>query len=346
MGSLALQFAPSIWAAFALVALWLLALGAAATVGTGGISRNTRTIAIAGAGALTALGLGWSVRGGGQEAVLLSLLSWAALTALASGVVRSLRLMRAALPEPPVMSAALGALTAGLALGDPGDVAGLASRLAVFVLVLAAALMALPYRVPERARAMGCRAGLFDCSLPAWPSGAWRDLAQWPVLLANLAMLPMMAALPLMATWCRAQSLSAQTLVMVHLAAMFGSALICRPWIERWSSSALALLCMLLLLAGAALGVGLPLPWDMVALAVLHGSAWGLAWSGQLWGPTRRAQQNASPWRASVGYAGLTLLFGIAVNNLGASGVTLVHLLIGLMALIAWLLKPRAGQNL
>lgn len=345
MGSLALQFAPSTAAAFALVALWLLALGLAAALGTGGgIRRGTRTLALGLGAALTVLGLWWSVRGGGLPAVLLALLAWAALTALASGVVRSLRLMRATPPEPPVLAAGLGALCAGWVLGDPGDLPALSTRLVLFVLVLAAVLIGLQYQVEERARAPGCRAGLFDCSLPAWPAGAWRDAGQWPLLLAGLAMLPMMAALPLMAAWCRAQAIAPQALVLLHLAAMFGPALLFRRWIARWTARTLSLLCTGLLVTGAVFALWASAPLDMLGLAASHGAAWGLAWSGQLWAPARRGQQNASPLRAAAGYAALTLAFGLAVDRLGAAGITVVHVTIGTVAMLAWLLAGLSAR--
>ena len=176
IGSFALQFAPSVSWGFALIALWLVALGAAAKVATrGGMRSWTRALALCAAVVGTDFGLWWSVHGGGLGAVLLALAGWAALTALASGVVRSLRLAQSAVPAPPVAAAALGALCAGLALGDLGDLPALANRLATFVVGTGALLVLLQSRIDEGPRAPGCRAGLFDCSLPAWPAGAWRD---------------------------------------------------------------------------------------------------------------------------------------------------------------------------
>ncbi len=323
IGSFALQFAPSMGAAFALVALWLLALGVAA--------------------ALATFGLLWSVRGGGLSAVLLALLGWAALTALASGVVRSLRLARSAMPAPPIAAASLGALCAGLVLGDPGDLVALATRLTAFVGVITVTLVLLQVQIAERPSVPGCRAGLFDCSLPAWPTGAWRDTLQWPALLAGLAMLPMMAALPLMAAWCRAQAIAPQTLVLLHLAAMFGPALLLRQWIPRWSLRTLAIICTVLLVAGAAFALWAAAPLDMLGLAVTHGAAWGVAWSGQLWAPARRGQQNASPLHAAAGYAVLTLAFGLVVDQMGATGVAAVHAALGAAAVLAWLFRAAAS---
>src|SRR6185369_1603282 len=74
----ALQLAPSASHGFALVALWLVALGAAATVATrGGLRRWTRTLALCAGVAGTAAGLWWSVHGGDLSGVLLALAGWA-----------------------------------------------------------------------------------------------------------------------------------------------------------------------------------------------------------------------------------------------------------------------------
>ena len=340
IGSLALQFSASLTLGFGLVACWLLALGAAASVATrADTQRWARACALVIAGAITALALWSSVRGGGLTAVWIALIGWAALTALASGVVRSLRLAQAAMPAPPIGAAALGALCAGLVLGDPGDLPSLAFRLAVFVAGVVVMLVLLQRRIDERARAPGCRAGLFDCSLPAWPSGAWRDPLQWPTLLAGVAMLPMMAGLPLMADWCRAESVAPQVMVLLHLVAMFGPALLLRQAIARWSPLTLAIVCTVLLLAGGAFVLWAASPLNLLGLAVMHGAAWGVAWGGQLWAPARRGQQGASPWRAALGYAALTFGFGLVVEQLGVRGVAVVHIALGLAAALAWLVR-------
>ena len=340
IGSLALQFASSLSSGFALVALWLLALGATATMATGGgMRRSKRVLALCIGAAITGFGLLATVRGGGVPALLVALLGWAALTAMASGVVRGLRLAQHALPRPPVAAASLGALCAGLVLGDPGDLPVLATRLAAFVGAAALVLVLLQRGVDDSPRAPGCRAGLFDCSLPAWPVGAWRDTLQWPTLLAGLAMLPMMAALPLMAAWCREQAIEPQAMVLLHLAAMFGPALVLRQSIARWSLHTLSIVCAFLLAAGAALVLWAATPLDWLGLVVTHGAAWGLAWGGQLWAPARRGRQGASPLRAAAGYAVLTLAFGLVVGQTGARGVATVHVALGLAAALAWLLR-------
>jgi hypothetical protein len=343
LGSFALVLAPGLASGFALIALWLLALGAAATVATRDGQRAwARRAALIVSAALAAAALLAAPRGGGLPALLLALLAWAALTALASGVVRSVRLAQPVPPGPPIGAASLGALVAGVVLADLGDLQGLALRLGALVWVAAVVLALLQPRDRAAESASRCRAGLFDCSLPAWPQGAWRDALQWPTLLAGLAMLPMMAALPLMVAWCRSQALAPQAIVALHLAAMFGPALLLRHVIARWSARQLAAVCCLCLLAGAAMALWATAPLDLLGLAFAHGTAWGLAWAGQLWAPGRRSRQGASPLRAAIGYAVLTLAFGWVVARVGAPGVAATHALLALAACAAWLFSASA----
>jgi hypothetical protein len=163
------------------------------------------------------------------------------------------------------------------------------------------------------------------------------------MLLAGLAMLSMMAALPLMAAWCRDQTIAPQAVVMLHLSAMFGPALVLRQSIARWLPRTLSIVCALLLAAGATLVLWAPAPLDWLGLAFAHGAAWGLAWSGQLWAPARRGQQGASPLRAASGYAMLTVAFGLVIEQAGAHCVALVHVALGLAATLAWLHRAAAS---
>lgn len=351
LGSFALVLSSDLGSAFALVALWLLALGAAASVATRDGARTwLRRAALMLAGLVAAGALFVAPRGTGLPALLLATLAWAGLTALASGVVRSVRLVQRSAPQPPIGAASLGALCATLVLGDVGDLQALAVRLGA--LALAAALLLALLQRGTGARAVSgaprqCRAGLFDCSLPAWPRGAWNDAVQWPTLLAGLAMLPMMAAMPLMVAWCRADMIAPQTIVALHLAAMFAPALLLRRWVLGASTQRMAALCALCLGAGALAALVLAAPWNLLVLATLHGAAWGLAWAGQLWAPGRRSQAGTSPWRAALVYALLTLAFGLLVQQLGAAGVTAAHAVLGLAASLAWLIgalvRPRRG---
>jgi hypothetical protein len=337
LGSFAMRLAPDVLGAFALVALWLLLLGAAAALAPRKPPAAwLRRTALLGAAAAAATGLLLAPRGGGLPALLLALPAWAALTALASGVVRSLRLQQAAAPAPPVGAAALGAALAALALGDPIDLQALALRLAALLVLAALLLAALQPGDAPRPAGRRCRAGLFDCSLPAWPVGAWRDATQWPTLLAGLAMLPMMASLPWMASWCRADGMAPALMVSLHLAAMFAPALLLPPALWRRAPRTLATVCAGCLAGGALWVLWAPPPWALAGLALAHGAAWGLAWAGQLWAPDRRSQAGSSPWRAALSYALLTLAFGGVVAAFGLRGVVAAHVLLGLAAALAW----------
>jgi len=343
IGSFALFIAPSASGGFALVALWLFALGATAAVATrGGMRQAAQRAALCAGGAATAGGLWWLIHGGRSDALLLTLAGWAALTAIASGVVRSLRITQAAAPKPPIVPASLGAVGAGLFLGDISDLPALALRLIVFVTAVTLALFVLRARVSVSATRQGCRAGLFDCSLPSWPAGAWRDIMQWPTLISGLVMLPTMAALPLMAEWCRADAVAPQTMVLWHLAAMFGPALILHRWIAQWSTRTLASACAALLALGAAAALWAASPLNILGVSVAQGAAWGIAWCGQLWAPERRGRQGTSPLYAAVGYALLTLAFGVLVDQAGARGVVLMHAFFGIAAVLAWLISNAA----
>jgi hypothetical protein len=343
LGSFAMVLAPSLASAFALVALWLLALGGAATMATrDGLHVGQRRLALALCAVVAAAALAWATRGGGVAALLLALLAWAGLTALASGVVRSLRLAQTVRPGPPIGAAALGALCAGLVLGDLGDLHALTLRLGLLVAAAAIVLAALQRSHGDPSPGSRCRAGLFDCSLPAWPAGAWQDARQWPALLAGLAMLPMMAALPLLVAWCRTQAIAPQAMVALHFAAMFAPAWLLRRSIAQWSVRTVSALCALCLATGAVFAIWADAPLNLLGLAVAHGAAWGLAWAGQLWAPNQRSRRGASPLRAAIGYAALTIAFGVVVEHFGAAGVAATHAALGLAACAAWLLSAAA----
>lgn len=341
IGALALELAPGPAAGLGLVALWLLALGAAAALPhPGAMSPRARVAALVLTAAITAAAMWAAPHGRGPAALLalaVALLGWATLTALASGVVRALRLQQAALPRPPVASAALGALAAALALGDPADPTALAPRLALFALATSLGLVVLQARARPAPARPGCRAGLFDCSLPAWPAGAWRDPLQWPTLLAGLAMLPMMAELPLMASWCRSEAIGPQAMVWLHLGAMFVPAWALQGALARWSLARLSFVCTGLLATGAACVLWAPAPWDWVGLAASQGAAWGLAWGGLLWAPARRGRAGSSPLAAAAGYALLTAAFGLLIEATGARGAAAAHAALGTAALGTWL---------
>ena len=58
--------------------------------------------------------------------------------------------MQAAAPSPPIAAASLGALCAGLVLGDPGDLPALSARLAAFVGAAALLLVLLQSKIEDR----------------------------------------------------------------------------------------------------------------------------------------------------------------------------------------------------
>ena len=151
---------------------------------------DARAGAVRGA-AITAIGsAGRRVHGGGLPALLLAWLGWAALTALASGVVRSLRLAQSAVPAPPIAAASLGALCAGLLLGDLADLRALSVRLAAFV-VRGAPVLVLLQRADRGASA---RAGLPRRPVRLFAAGlAGRRVAR-PAAVADAARRPRDAA--------------------------------------------------------------------------------------------------------------------------------------------------------
>lgn len=345
IGALALALTGGSASALALVALWLLALGAVAAMPRPlALSATARAPALLVAAAAAAAAMWLAPRGGGIAALIAAVLAWAALTALASGVVRALRLQPRAVPRPPVASAALGALAAGAAVGDPADAMALSLRLAAFAVAVGVLLAGLQWRAGLAGAARpGCRAGLFDCSLPAWPAGAWREVPQWPTLLAGLAMLPMMAELPLLASWCRSTAVGPAAMLWLHLAAMFLPAWLLNDAVARWPLPRLSLVCALLLGGGAGFVALAPAPWDWAGLAALHGAAWSLAWSGLLWAPARRGSAGSSPLAAAAGYALLTAAFGLLIETAGARGAAAAHAALGGVALAAWAVAVARG---
>lgn len=348
IGSFAVQTTASPVAGFAFVAAWLLAVGAAAAAPIAAFSRSRegewgRVVALCVGAALTCVALLAIPRGGGAPALVFALFGWATLTALASRIAHGLRHAPPMSPGPPITAATAGAIGAGVALGDVGNLPALSQRLAMLFAALAMALALLPQRGETRAR-RGCRAGLFDCPL-AWPPGVWRDPLHWPTRLAGLAMLPMMAALPLVAERCRPLGVPPWAAVLLQLAAMFVPALLLRNAVARWSARTLSTVCAALLVSGAAIGSFAAAPTDMLGLAVLHGAAWGLAGSGQLQAPTRHGRQDQSPLRAAAACAVLTVAFGVVVGWAGIAGVAYAHATLGVVAAFGWVAGTLAHRH-
>ncbi|WP_127996906.1 hypothetical protein [Piscinibacter defluvii] len=298
-------------AAFGLIAAWLLALGGfASLLGRLALAPGWQRLLLSVVALLALRGLAGTREGAGAAALLPPLLAWGLLVALASSTVRMLRRAAPVRPGRPVGAAAAGALLAWAVLGDPTDLTTLVPRAGALLLVAALGLAALLQGL-RAAPPGGCRAGLFDCSLPAWPAGAWREPARWPLLLGALVMLPMMAGLPQMLALCRGDALGPQAMLGMHLAAMFLPALL----LPRLRPAAAALACGALL-AGGGLAAGLDAgAWWWLVLS--QGAAWSLAWGAQLAEPAARAGPHRDPWCGAVAQAALLLALGLAVEWFG-----------------------------
>ncbi len=345
LGSLAHTLAPTSFAAFTGMALWLLALGA-------GTARAGRTVPppwllrglLLAAPAISAMACLAAPAGGGWAALGIAACGWAGTLALASAVVRACRGALPARPATPVVTAACGALLAWACLGDIGDLQALGLRLAGAVVVAGVVLAGLLPRAAAGAgpaNAVGAagapaggQAGPFDCALPAWSSAGWAAPSRWPLLLASLVMLPMMCGLPLMVSLCRSNAVSPQGVLGLHLAAMFVPALLlvrwpgAAVWAPQGCASLLGLGAMALLVAPASTA------WWLLVLA--HGAAWSVGWSVQLQQRgSVRAAGTASPLAGAAVHAGLVLLLGAGIALAGLQALAAWHAVLGIAGLVA-----------
>lgn len=328
--------------ALALVAAWLLALGLAATA-TARLVANAwllRALLI-GCALVAVRGVMGSVQGQGFAVLWPAAIAWALLVALASATVRALRQQAPRRAAAPVLPAASGALLAVLLAGDPVDTVTLATRLAALLVLGALGLVVLQPAAGVQAGRSGCRAGLFDCALPAWPAAGWREPARLPLLIAMLVMLPMMAGLPQMLALCRAGGAASQALLAAHVAAMFLPALL-------WPAARLPLLrsaaCAVLLVLGGLLlwAAG---PEAALAAMLAHGAAWSLAWSAQLEDSRLRADAHRPPWRAALFQSLFALALGAALAAAGPAALQAVHGALAAAAALSvgWMLLRQAA---
>jgi len=335
LGSIVQALASGPLPAFAMIAVWLLALGACtALIGWRRPPCYGLQALLLFAAIVTGCAIHLALHGGGLPALLPALLAWAMAVALASAAVRRCRLesrleghRRAG---PPVAAAAVGALLAWACVGDITDLNALGPRLIGGLLTACASLIALlPRAMPadagaraHAANAGGCKAGLFDCSLPSWHASEWRDPQHWPVRLASLAMLPMMCGLPWMVRLCRSDAVTPGAMLGVHFAAMFVPALwvSSRPALGRAAAPA----CAALLALGAMLLMAAPDASAWWGPALAHGAAWSVAWSASLdeRGASRRPGTDA--------------MTGAVLNALLALGLGLAMAMVGLPALGGW----------
>lgn len=286
------RLAPGPAWAYGLIAAWLLALGGfAAWLGRLRLPAGVLRALLIASALLAARGFDAALHGGGAAALLPMLLAWALLAALAATGVRALCPGTLRRPAAPLAAAAGGALLVWAVLGDPSDLRALLPRAALLLVALAVLLAALQPAQGSAPAHPGCRAGRLDCALPAWPEGAWRAPTRWPLLLASLAMLPLMGSLPQMLALCRSEALGPQAVLGLHLASMFLPALALR----RSAAQIAAPLCAALLAVGpvaAALLDGATAWWW---LALTQAGAWSVAWAAQQAGAEAPAATLPSP---------------------------------------------------
>lgn len=322
LGALTQAHGPAGWAALAPLAAWLLLLGLAArALAEQALSRRALHIGLL-LCALAAASIAATAPSGAATLWLLVPV-WAGLLALASRCVRALRQVGAA---PPRLAASLGALLALACAGDPFPLAAHPQHVAAALALVALLLLALSHRAPHTGLQGGCRAGLFDCAL-AWPSAAqWRDTARWPLWAGLLGMLPMMAALPLMSSWCAtATGLAPQALAGLHLAAMLLPA-----WAWRWlPPKAAAPACTALLVGATCATWASPGAVAVLAGMLLQAAAWGVAWGALLRRQTPSHGTTASEAHRPGGGVG-------ASAGLSAATVLALGALLGVAGPAAW----------
>lgn len=254
----------------ALLLAWLLALaGGAALLERWPLPAAGRAVLGLASAVVAARALALSLDGAGWWALWPALLAWALLAGLAAGAGPAGRNAGRA----PLAAAAAGALLAWAVLGDPTDLRALVPRAALLLAGAALLLAALGPRAGTSAAAP-LRSGLPGCLGFGGARGALSPARPWPVRLAALAMLPMMAGLPQMLALCRSDALGPSALLGLHLAAMFLPGL-CLP---RLAPGDAARPCLLLLIAA---GVATLLPAAAAAGSLALAAAWSLAWAAR-----------------------------------------------------------------
>ena len=343
LGSLSQTLSSGPLPAFALLAIWLLALGAfAALVGRLQLRRWVLRGLLLCVALLATRALFAALHGLGPAALLPALLAWAIVVALASAAVRACRLAARTRVRSPATAAAAGAALAWLCVGDITDLHALGPRLMLGALAACGLLAVL---LPRRSvGAGGCRAGLFDCSLPNWASDGWREPQRWPVLLASLVMLPMMCSLPWMVSLCRSDAVSPQTVLGVHFAAMFLPALLMarRPAVTSFAPAA----CAVLLALGALLLMTAPRASAWWGLALAHGAAWSVAWAAQIDDRGWTGKARTSPLVGAALNALFALTLGLAVSAAGLIALTGWHVALGGAGALAALAGTMNRQRL
>ena len=128
-------------------------------------------------------------------------------------------------------------------------------------------------------------------------------------------------------------------MVLLHLAAMFGPALVLRRRSRAGRRAPCRSCARCCWRSGAAFAAWAAAPLNLLGLAVAHGAAWGVAWGGQLWAPARRGQTRRIAAARRRRLCGVTLAFGLVVEHFGVRGVAAMHVALGLGAIAAWLVR-------
>lgn len=280
LGTVAQTLASGPLQAFAVLAAWLLSIGFFTEALRRFPPRRWLAVVLPFVAALSAAAaLHAALRGGGISVVFAAATSWGLLFALASVRVRDCRAQGGPLQASPVMAGALGAALALWCIGDPTAVNAMGERLANGALITALLLAALMPR--GTVVSSKCSIAVFDGSRPVWARAASGLSPRWPKKAMSLVMLPMMCSLPLMVGWCRGNGVSPELVLGLHLAAMFGPAVLLKLGHVTVAARAPAF-CAVLLVLGAtawALAPGASAWWW---LALAHGGAWSVAWVASL----------------------------------------------------------------
>jgi hypothetical protein len=353
LGSFAQALSPGPVSASAMMAAWLLALGAMVQwLGRlGPTPRAMRVLMLTGSmlgGVLLLLLLLFPPTPTRFASPLLALfvamLAWAAAVALASATVRACRQAARTRPKPPVGAAVVGAALAWACAGNITDLDRLALHLTIGALIACALLaLLLPRRRQVSAassssrESRGCGAGLFDCSLPNWSMEGWRDPQRRPVLIASLVMLPMMCSLPLMLGLCRSDGISPRIALALHLAAMFVPAASIGH--RRISPETSSRACFVLLIAGGAALLLAPAPFAWWSVVMAHGAAWSVAWRVHLNERGNRGSACASPMSGAGMNACFAMAIGISISAFGLPALAGWHLAIAILVAVAAVIR-------
>ena len=230
-------------------------------------------------------------------------------------------------PMPPgVVLVALVATAGGLAIGLRDGSAGA-------VLAAAAGWGVLSCVVSRRVDAVGGVAFTPGCVEASWPRA---EPADWPVVGARWAMLPMMAALGIQSDWCAGIGLSPGQGVTLHLAAMLAPAAL------LWLSPPLRVLrsptwIATAMVAGVAVLPLVPGLRGWMAMSLVHACAWSLAWSRDVAATRDAPSRPGAPvardaWRAACPAAAV-LALGAAIDAFALDGLVAAHVALGVASL-------------